>query len=144
MSDPRRTAAAAAAVVIRADERVLLIERGRAPSLGLWTLPGGRLEPGEDAAAAAAREVLEETGLEVRLLAFLETVQLARADGEAFVIDEFLAEPLADPDSLFAGDDASDARWVRRDDMAALGVNVEALGVIDRALSTRRARGGSW
>lgn len=138
---PRTAAAAAATVVIRDDERVLLIQRGRPPSLGLWTLPGGRIEPGEDASTTALRELREETGLEARVLEFLETVELAPP--HAFVIEEFMAEPAGDPDAITAGDDASDVRWVSRDDMAALGVNTEALGVIDRALARKRARSGS-
>lgn len=138
---PRAAAAAAATVVIRDDGRVLLIQRGRPPSRGLWTLPGGRIEAGEDAPTAALRELREETGLDARALEFLETVQLAPP--HAFVIDEFMAEPAGDPDAITPGDDASDARWVNRDEMPALGVNVEALGVIDRALSRKRARSGS-
>src|SRR5436190_190421 len=51
-----------AGAVVRDDHgRLLLVRRGRPPSAGLWSLPGGRIEPGESAAAAAAREVWEET-----------------------------------------------------------------------------------
>jgi ADP-ribose pyrophosphatase YjhB (NUDIX family) len=132
---------AAAAVVVRRDGRVLLIQRGRPPYRGVWTLPGGRVEAGEDGAAAAAREVREETGLEIRVIAFLETVVL---DGPPrFAIHEFLAEPATDPDAIAAADDAAQARWVSRGEMDALGVNVEALGVVDRAIAARRAERGS-
>jgi len=54
--------AAASAAIFR-DDTVLLVERGKPPVRGLWSLPGGHIEPGETARAAAAREVLEETGV---------------------------------------------------------------------------------
>src|SRR5262249_37661524 len=59
--------ACASAAVFRAGT-VLLVERGKGPKQGLWSLPGGHIEPGESAAAAAVREVAEETGVTVRIL----------------------------------------------------------------------------
>ncbi len=50
------------------DGRVLLARRGKAPMKGVWTLPGGRVEPGEPLAAAAARELMEEVSVEVDIL----------------------------------------------------------------------------
>ena len=54
----------ASVVIVDDDGRVLLVKRGRAPQRGRWSVPGGRVEPGESFEAAAAREALEETGLE--------------------------------------------------------------------------------
>ena len=58
------TLLAASVAIVRRDD-VLLIQRNRAPSEGLWTLPGGRLEPGETAEQCAIRELKEEMGLDV-------------------------------------------------------------------------------
>src|SRR3954469_11079883 len=66
----------AGAVVRDAAGRLLLVRRGREPSIGLWSLPGGRVEPGETAEQAAAREVLEETGLDVKVGSLLKMVDL--------------------------------------------------------------------
>lgn len=59
--------ACASAAIFR-DGAVLLVERGKGPRRGLWSLPGGHIEPGETAIAAAAREVAEETGVSARIL----------------------------------------------------------------------------
>ena len=58
-------AVAAVSCAVLHEGRFLLVRRGRAPSLGLYAFPGGKVEPGETAAAAAAREVMEETGIRV-------------------------------------------------------------------------------
>ena len=58
--------AAVGAIAIR-DGALLLIRRGHAPSRGRWSLPGGRVEPGETAEQALVREVAEETGLVVEV-----------------------------------------------------------------------------
>lgn len=84
--------------------RVLVVRRANEPGRGLWSLPGGRLEPGESAAAAAEREVREETGLEVAVGAELLTVKIGDYD-----ITDFAATVLGG--QLRAGDDASDVRW---------------------------------
>lgn len=57
----------AASMAIFRDGEVLLVERGKGPRRGVWSLPGGHIEPGETAREAARREVLEETGLEVEV-----------------------------------------------------------------------------
>src|ERR1700732_3227941 len=52
--------------------RALLIRRGREPLLGEWSIPGGMLELGETLEQGVARELLEETGLSVRVVELIE------------------------------------------------------------------------
>lgn len=98
----------AVGVVVVDQGRLLLVQRGREPASGLWTLPGGRVEHGEYLVDAARREVLEETGLEVEvgdLLGLFEVV------GDThYVILDFIAT--ARSTEIHAASDASDARWV--------------------------------
>lgn len=72
-SYPARPIIAVGAVVLRGPE-VLLIRRGKPPRAGEWSLPGGGQDLGETVEEAVRREVLEETGVEVRKLAFLAVV----------------------------------------------------------------------
>lgn len=61
----------ASAAIFRGEE-VLLIERGKGALKGFWSLPGGHIEAGETARAAAVREVAEETGVEAELAGLLD------------------------------------------------------------------------
>ena len=98
------------AVVVE-DEQLLLIRRGEGPAAGFWSVPGGRVEPGELLAEAVVRELAEETRLEGvcgELVGWVERI----ADGYHFVILDFmvtLLDPTAEP---VAGDDAAEAAWV--------------------------------
>jgi ADP-ribose pyrophosphatase YjhB (NUDIX family) len=130
---------AVGAVVVHRDGRVLLVRRGRPPSVGAWTLPGGRVEPGESLEQAVLREVLEETSLRARVVCALGVVPLAR-EGFAYAIHEHLLVPIEDVAPL-AGDDALEARWVERGDVPNYAVADGAVAVIDRGLGVARARG---
>jgi 8-oxo-dGTP diphosphatase len=98
------------AIVVE-DEQLLLIRRGEGPAAGFWSVPGGRVEPGELLAEAVVRELVEETRLEGvcgELVGWVERI----ADGYHFVILDFivtLLDPTAEP---VAGDDAAEAAWV--------------------------------
>ncbi len=96
-------------------ERILLIRRGRGVAAGEWSIPGGRVEFGETLAAAVVREVYEETGLEVivdRPLGWVERI----GDDYHYLIVDFTVTAL-EPDTIRAGDDASEAVWVALDDL---------------------------
>jgi ADP-ribose pyrophosphatase YjhB (NUDIX family)/catechol 2,3-dioxygenase-like lactoylglutathione lyase family enzyme len=107
---------------------VLLIKRGRPPGLGLWSLPGGRVEVGESDREAVIREVLEETGLNVEVVDFVGEVERPGIGGVVYRIRDFSVRILAG--SLGAGDDAADIAWVPLDSLAQWPVTdglVEAL-----------------
>lgn len=117
------------AVVFDERDRLLLIRRAHAPAKGLWSIPGGRVEDGEDDAAATVREVREETGLEVRVVREVGTVVRALPSGDRYVIRDFLATIVGDG-PLVPGDDADDAAFVHPDDLGSYALSpglVEAL-----------------
>jgi ADP-ribose pyrophosphatase YjhB (NUDIX family) len=115
--------------VIKDDRgRLLLIKRGHAPGAGLWSLPGGRIEPGETDAEALVREMREETGLAVEPGQLIGTVRRPAQDGDVFDIRDYAARVTGG--TLRAGDDAAEARWVAPGEMGSLPVTeglVEAL-----------------
>lgn len=136
---PVAPVAAVGGVVLEGD-RVLLVRRALPPRQGEWSLPGGRLELGESLADGAAREVREETGLEVAVGPVVEVFDRVHRDDAGgirfhFVIVDFLCRVTGG--TLRAGDDAADARWATRDEVTALGVNAFAAAVIGRAFRIR-------
>lgn len=106
------------AVVTDEAGRLLVIRRGRPPGEGLWSLPGGRVEPGEQDAAAVVRELYEETGLAVRVGALVGTVERPGPGGVVYEIHDYAATAVGG--TLRAGDDAADARWVTPEQLRAL------------------------
>ena len=108
----------AGAVVHDATGRLLMVRRGREPGRGLWSLPGGRCEPGETAAETAVREVREETGLEVAAGPLVGRVERPGLGGVVYVIDDVACTPLGG--ELAPGDDADDVRWVDAAGLARL------------------------
>lgn len=102
--------------------RFLLVRRGNEPSRGRWSVPGGRVEPGESDAAATGREVLEETGLHVVVGDLVGSVERDSPDGGIYVIRDYRCTPLdgTDPSAVRAGDDADDAGWFTAEQMRTL------------------------
>jgi 8-oxo-dGTP diphosphatase len=100
----------AGGLVFDAQGRLLLIRRGTPPAQGRWSVPGGRVEPGETAEQACAREVLEETGLDVEVGHLAGSVHRDGPGGVVFAIDDFVCTVRGG--TLQAATDAADARWV--------------------------------
>ena len=98
------------AVVRDQADQLLLIRRGREPSRGSWSLPGGRVEPGETLEQAVVREVREETGLDVRVGAPVGRVVIPAGPVTYDVVD-YACTPLDPAAEPAAGDDADDAAW---------------------------------
>jgi 8-oxo-dGTP diphosphatase len=121
-------------------DRVLLVQRGRPPRQGHWSLPGGAQQLGESLADAARREVLEETGLAVEVGDVIATVDSIERDPDGrvryhYTLIDFTAE--ANSAELVAGDDAADARWFDLDQLGALGLWSETLRIIELARARR-------
>jgi acetyl-CoA carboxylase carboxyl transferase subunit beta len=116
----------AGAVVRDGEGRLLLIQRANEPGRGRWSLPGGRVEPGESAAAAAVREVHEETGLEVAVTGLLGTVALPGG----YTVDDFSA--VVNGGTLVPGDDALDARWFALSELGSVPLTTGLLDELAR------------
>ena len=103
------------AVVVH-ENRVLLVQRGSEPLKGHWTLPGGMLEVGETLDTGVAREVKEETGLEVETEELVEILDRIHREGERiryhYVIADYLCRVTGG--ELRAASDAAAVRWVER------------------------------
>lgn len=122
--------------VLFQDDKVLLIERGKEPLKGWWTLPGGLVETGERLECAVRREVMEETGLEVRPEASVAIFERIMPDIEGrtefhYVIVDYLCECTGG--RLAAASDVAAARWVALDRLGSVKMAPGTPPVIERA-----------
>lgn len=146
MSEPaiQRPLIGVATVVVK-DGRVLLIQRGRPPLAGRWSLPGGRQEWGETVRATALRELREETGVAARLLGLIDVVDYIEAEkldqsiAFHYTLIDFLAvwcagEARADGDAAACG-------WFEEASLPGLHLWAETERVIRQGLALWRDRG---
>ena len=108
----------AAAALILQSERVLLVRRANDPQRGLWTLPAGFVDAGEDPAQAVERECLEETGLQVRVMGLLDVMPGLEHTRGAHILIVYQAEVLAG--ELAANDDVDQAAFFPLDELPPL------------------------
>lgn len=128
-------------VVVWRGDQVLLVRRGRAPRKGDWSIPGGLQELGETVGETALREVLEETGLTVRLTDQLGVVDSVRRDEAGrveyhYTLIEFAAEWVSGEPA--ASDDADRALWVPLDELDGYALWTETRRIIALSQSLRR------
>ena len=100
------------------DDHLLLIRRGHGPGAGEWSLPGGRVEPGETTAEAVVRELLEETGVEGVCGPLVGFVERIGADHHYVILD--FAVSVLERTPAIAGDDATEAAWVPLSEVAEM------------------------
>ena len=119
----------AAGVLVIADERVLLVRRVNEPYRGLWTLPAGFVNGGEDPAEAAARECLEETGLSVKVTRVFDIVAGREHPRGADFVIVYQAEVIGG--EMQANDDADAVEWFDKQHLPSLAFRAtrKVLGV---------------
>jgi len=126
--------------IILDGNRILLVERGREPLKGYWSLPGGMLETGETLHEGVKREILEETGLLIHPVRIAEVFEriLRDVDGQAeyhYVLIDYVCRVKGGV--LAAGDDVSEVAWMRPEELEGLKITEGTLAVIGRAFRKR-------
>lgn len=134
---PPRPVVGVGAVIVH-DDRVVLIKRRFEPLAGQWSLPGGTLELGESLEAGVAREIQEETGLDIEVGPVVEVFDriLLDAGGRVqyhFVLVDYLCRPIGG--RLQAGSDVEDAAWVEPARLGDYHLTGKANAIVERARS---------
>ncbi len=135
------------------DGRALLIRRGSEPLRGHWSIPGGTLELGESLEQGVARELLEETGIEVRVLELIEVFdRVYLADDPArvsdsrrprfhYVIVDYLCERISG--EARAASDVTDVAFAAENDLQRYELTETATRILKKAFAMQRLRTNS-
>jgi ADP-ribose pyrophosphatase YjhB (NUDIX family) len=134
---PARPFLAASVAVLRG-ERALVAARGRGAMAGLYSLPGGLVEPGETLAEAALRELREEVGVEAEMIGFVAHAEVIERDADARVRHHFVV--CAHAARWLAGEpqaslEAPDVRWVTEADLASLPTTPGLAAILQKAFA---------
>ena len=136
---PKRPLIGVGALIFRRHS-ILMVQRGKEPLKGWWSLPGGALETGELIADGVKREVSEETGLIVEPVRMFEIFERIMRDeaGVAeyhYVLVDYICKVTGG--SLCPGDDVDMVEWVPRRELGKLTITEGTLGVIEKAFRER-------
>jgi len=131
--------------VILHDDKVLLVRRGKSPSFGKWSLPGGLVELGETTREAIAREIVEECGIKIRVVDVAGVIDRIVTDDAGrvryhYVLVDYLAYP--ESTDVEAGSDAAEAQWFSIDRLGELDTTQGLLDMIRRAETLQGGRNG--
>jgi ADP-ribose pyrophosphatase YjhB (NUDIX family) len=142
---PARPLLGVGALIFRRD-KILLVQRGKEPLKGYWSLPGGLVETGERLEAAIEREVAEETGLKVRAHYLAEVFQRIMHDAEGraeyhYVLADYVCRVRKDgPAVPHAGDDAGSVAWVKIEDLGSVLLTEGTKEVVERVYAKHKRR----
>ena len=134
---PERPFVGVGVVVLRGNE-VLLIQRGKAPNKGQWSIPGGKQRLGETIVQAVHRELLEETRVKIKQPALLDVVDVIMPDDKGeiqyhYTLVDYQAEWLSG--ECRSGDDADAVKWVSFNELNSVGLLEITREIILKAFS---------
>ena len=124
---PDNPVLAVGAVVFK-EQRVLLVKRGNPPAKGMWAIPGGSVKLGETLKQAAAREILEETGIRIKAGKPVYSFEVIERDKTGTIRFHYYIVDLAceyEGGEIKPGDDAVDAQWIGEKDLNHFQINPE-------------------
>jgi ADP-ribose pyrophosphatase YjhB (NUDIX family) len=136
----------AASIAVFREGRVLIVERAKPPLSGVWSLPGGHIEPGEPAADAALRELAEETGVVAEIASIAGAREVIRRSASGAIEAHYLI--ITHAGRWLKGEpkprsDVSDARFVRPEELAHYHVTDGLADIVGRAKTLIEGRPSS-